>query len=166
MTDTVTDPSADVAAKEIAEGRLSFQLAYGDCDVVDIAYFAIYYRWMERTFSTWLHAHGIRSGQMQEDLGIVTVGVSSGASYVQPARVFDRLACQLVLDRLGTSSYTIGYDFTRDGELITRGHMTFACRSLDWEKTRVPGRLVAILRTLPQRQDDEPATLDDEREQR
>lgn len=159
MTETVTDTSAaEAAARQTAAGRLSFQLAYGDCDVVDIAYFAIYYRWMERTYSTWLHAHGVRSGQMQEDLGIVTVGVSSGASYLRPARVFDRLTCQLVLDRLGTSSYTVGFDFTRDDELVTRGHMTFACRSLDWAKTPVPERLAAILRTLPQRQDDPTAT--------
>ncbi|WP_262106586.1 thioesterase family protein [Arthrobacter sp. Marseille-P9274] len=143
----------DTGAKEIAEGRLAFQLAYGDCDVVGIAYFAIYYRWMERTYSTWLHAHGIRSGQMLEDLGIVTVGASSGATYEQPARVFDRLSCQLMLDRLGASSYTLGFDFTRDGVLVTRGHMAFACRNPEWEKTPVPGRLAAVLSTLPPRQD-------------
>ena len=150
---TATNALADTASKDIAEGRLSFQLAYGDCDVVGIAYFAIYYRWMERAYTTWLHEHGIRSGQMLEDLGIVTVGVSSGATYEQPVRVFDRLTCHVVLERLGASSYTLGFDFIRDGALVTRGHMSFACRNPGWDKTPVPGRLAAILSTLPRRQD-------------
>jgi acyl-CoA thioester hydrolase len=129
--------------------RLTFRLAYGDCDTVGIAYFAIYYRWMERAYTTWLHSHGIRSGEMQEQLGILTVGISSGATYRQPARVFDELTCQVVLDRIGDSSYTIGYEFTRGGELVTRGHMTYACRALDWAKAPVPEKLETVLRTLP-----------------
>jgi YbgC/YbaW family acyl-CoA thioester hydrolase len=150
---TATNALADTTSSEIGEGRLAFQLAYGDCDVVGIAYFAIYYRWMERAYTTWLHEHGIRSGEMLEDLGILTVGVSSGANYAQPARVFDRLTCQVVLERLGTSSYTLGFDFTREGAVVTRGHMTFACRDPHWDKTSIPGRLSAILSTLPRRQD-------------
>ncbi|MFD1210814.1 acyl-CoA thioesterase [Arthrobacter sp. GCM10027362] len=150
---TAANAPADTASTDIGEGRLSFQLAYGDCDVVGIAYFAIYYRWMERAYTTWLHAHGIRSGQMLEDLGIVTVGVSSGATYAQQVRVFDHLTCQVVLERLGASSYTLGFDFTRDGALVTRGHMSFACRNPGWDKAPVPARLATILSTLPRRQD-------------
>jgi acyl-CoA thioesterase FadM len=129
--------------------RLTFQLAYGDCDTVGIAYFAIYYRWMERVYTTWLYSHGIRSGEMQDQLGILTVGISSGATYLRPARVFDELTCQLVLDRIGSSSYTIGYEFTRGGEPITRGQMTYACRGLEWAKASVPAKFEAVLRTLP-----------------
>lgn len=152
---STTDTLAQLVAEETAAGRMSFQLGYGDCDVVDIAYFAIYYRWMERTYSAWLHAHGIRSGQMQEQLGIVTVGLSSGANYIRSAYVFDTLTCSLALDHLGNSSYVIGFDFHRDDELITRGHMAFATRNLDWSKTPIPQALVDVLQTLPQRQTDE-----------
>lgn len=147
-----TDTLTALVAQETAAGRMSFQLGYGDCDVVDIAYFAIYYRWMERTYSAWLHAHGIRSGQMQEQLGIVTVGLSSGATYVRSAHVFDRLTCTLVLDHLGKSSYVAGFNFHRGDELITRGHMAFATRDLNWDKTPIPEPLSAILNTLPSRQ--------------
>lgn len=129
--------------------RLTFRLAYGDCDVVGIAYFAIYYPWMERAYTSWLYSHGIRSGEMQEQLGIATVGVASGATYLQTVKVFDELTCQMVLDRIGTSSYTIGYEFTRDDELVTRGHITYACRNLEWGKAPVPEKLEAVLRTLP-----------------
>ena len=131
-------------------GSMTFRLAYGDCDTVGIAYFAIYYRWMERAYSSWLYSHGIRSGEMQDQLGIVTVGISSGATYVRPARVFDELTCQPVLDRIGSSSYRVGYEFTRGGELITRGQMTFACRDLEWNKAPVPDKLAVVLRSLPE----------------
>ena len=76
---------------EPSQARLGFQLAYGDTDTVGIAYFAIYYRWMERCYSTWLYSHGIRSGQMAEDLGAVTVGISSGCRYVDTVEVFDEV---------------------------------------------------------------------------
>ncbi|HEY9524318.1 MAG TPA: thioesterase family protein [Thermopolyspora sp.] len=129
--------------------RLTFQLAYGDCDAVGIAYFAIYYRWMERAYSTWLYSHGIRSGEMGDRLGILTVGINSSATYLRTVKVFDELTCQLVLDRIGTSSYSIGYEFTREDELVTRGGLVYACRDLEWGKTPVPEKLAAILRTLP-----------------
>jgi YbgC/YbaW family acyl-CoA thioester hydrolase len=131
--------------------QLTFQLTYGDCDAVGIAFFAIYYRWMERTYTSWLYSHGVRSGELADQFGIVTVGVNSNATYLQTAKVFDELTCQLVLDRIGSSSYTVGYEFTRDGELVTRGQMTYACRGLDWSKAQVPEKLEAILRTLPDR---------------
>src|SRR5699024_1269071 len=119
-------------------GRLDFQLAYGDCDAVGIAYFAIYYRWMERCYTTWLYANGIRSGEMLNEFGVVTVGLSSSARYLDLVKVFDEITCQAVLDRLGSSSYTIGFEFTRGGALVTKWQMTFAVRTPDFTKAQVP----------------------------
>lgn len=129
---------------------VTFRLSYGDCDVLGIAYFAIYYRWMERTYSGWLHDRGLRSGELRDSLGIVTVGVHSECTYVRAVRVFDQLSCRPVLDRIGTSSYTVGFDFLRDGEPVTHGAMTFACRDpAGGGKVAIPERLLAVLRTLP-----------------
>lgn len=135
---------------EPEKGRLGFQLAYGDTDTLGIAYFGIYYRWMERCYSTWLYAHGIRSGQMAEDLGAITVGLSSGCRYVDTVEVFDQVVCQAVADRVGTSSYAVGFEFTRDDRLVTKGQMVFAARDpVDFTKTPVPERLLEVIRTLP-----------------
>lgn len=134
-----------------AEGRTGFQLAYGDTDTVGIAFFGIYYRWMERCYSTWLYAHGIRSGQMIDDLGVVTVGVSSGCDYKDTVEVFDEITVQAVADRVGTSSYTVGFEFTRGDTLVTKGHMTFAARQpADFSKAAIPERLLELLGTLPE----------------
>ena len=131
------------------DGRLTFQLSYGDCDTVGIAYFAVYYPWMERAYSTWLYSHGLRAGELAEQLGIITVGVHSECTYRAMVRVFDELTVRMVLDRVGTSSYTIGYDFLRDGEVVTHGTMTFVCRTPEGGKATIPGELLGILRTLP-----------------
>lgn len=125
-----------------------FRLSYGDCDAAGIAYFAIYYPWMERTYSSWMYDNDIRSGQLSEEFGIVTAGVRSEATYLRPAHVFDDLTCEVVLDGLGTSSYTLGFEFRRDGELITLGKITFACRTPDDNKAPVPARFIEALRSL------------------
>lgn len=129
---------------------LSFRLSYGDCDTVGIAYFAIYYRWMERAYSGWLHDHGLRSGELAESLGVLTVGVHSECTYRRMVRVFDELTVRPVLDRIGTTSYTVGFDFVRDGDVVTHGGMTFVCRDpAGGGKKAIPERLLAVLRTLP-----------------
>jgi acyl-CoA thioester hydrolase len=131
-------------------GELSFRLAYGDCDTVGIAYFAIYYRWMERAYSGWLYDHGLRSGELVESLGVLTVGVHSECTYQRMVRVFDELTVRLVLDRVGTTSYTVGFDFVRDGEVVSHGAMTFVCRDPEGGgKAEIPERLLTVLRTLP-----------------
>src|SRR6478735_2806549 len=135
---------------EPAEGRIGFQLAYGDTDTVGIAYFGIYYRWMERCYSTWLYAQGIRSGQMADDLGVVTVGISSGCRYVDTVEVFDEIVCQTVVDRIGSSSYAVGFEFTRGDRLVTKGQMVFAVRDPgDFSKREIPERLLEAVRRLP-----------------
>lgn len=129
---------------------LSFQLSYGDCDTVGIAYFAIYYPWMERAYSTWLYSRGIRAGELVDQLGIITVGVHSECTYKAMVRVFDELTVRLVLDRVGMSSYTIGYDFTRGDEVVAHGTMTFVCRSPEGGKAAIPEKLLEVLGTLPE----------------
>lgn len=129
-----------------------FQLSYGDCDTVGIAYFAIYYPWMERTYSTWMHRNGIRPGELAEQFDIVTVGVHSEATYHQPVRVFDELTCEMVLEDVKNSSYKLGFHFRRDAELVTHGTMTFACRALDGAKAAIPTTIAETLFKLDRAQ--------------
>jgi len=126
----------------------TFRLSYGDCDTVGIAYFAIFYPWMERTYSCWLHDNGIRAGQMVEDFGVYVVGVHSEATYLGQVTVFDELTCTVLRDRIGTSSYTLAFAFHRGDELVTLGKMTFACRTPEHTKAPIPERLAKLLDTL------------------
>jgi len=128
---------------------LSFQLSYGDCDTVGIAYFAIYYPWMERAQTLWLYSHGLRSGELADQLGVLTVGVHSECTYLRMVRVFDELRIDITCDRVGSSSYTLGFDFVRGEEVVAHGTMTFVCRTPEGGKAAIPDRLLEVLRTLP-----------------
>jgi acyl-CoA thioesterase FadM len=130
-------------------GGQTFQLSYGDCDMVGIAYFAIFYPWMERSYSTWLFAHGIRSGEMAERFGVYTVGLKSECHYLDKCTVFDTLTTRLVREHIGTTSFIVGCDFRRDDEIVAHGAITFACRGLDHRKAPIPAELLTALNSLP-----------------
>ncbi|MEV0945135.1 hotdog domain-containing protein [Rhodococcus sp. NPDC049939] len=130
----------------VAQQRI--QLSYGDCDALGIAYFAINYPWMERTYSVWLHSFGLDSHTMLETVGAYTVGLKSECQYFASCAVFDELTCTVVLDRLGTTSYTLGFDFVRGDELVAHGKITFAVRSAEGAKVAIPDRLLSALKTL------------------
>jgi acyl-CoA thioesterase FadM len=130
--------------------QLTFQLSYGDCDTVGIAYFAIFYPWMERTYSTWLFSRGIRSGQMMEQLGVYVVGLKSQCRYLAKCEVFDSLTTQLVRNRIGTTSFAVGCDFMRGTQLVAQGEIEFACRGPDHAKAALPALLIEALSSLPE----------------
>ncbi|CND74797.1 tol-pal system-associated acyl-CoA thioesterase [Mycobacterium tuberculosis] len=129
--------------------RTTFQLAYGDCDALGIAYFAMFYPWMERTYSCWLYSLGIHSADLIGRFGVYTVGMRSSCRYLKQCRVFDELTCQAVLDHLGTTSYTVGFDFVRGDELVAHGEIAFAVRSPEGTKAPIPGDILDALRGLP-----------------
>jgi acyl-CoA thioesterase FadM len=130
-----------------------FGLAYGDCDAIGISYFAIYYRWMERTYSLWLHDCGLASHEFPEKLGIYVVGFSSECRYLNQAVVFDWLRCEVGLIHRGNSSYILGYQFTRSDVTIAFGKIKYACRDLEHRKVEIPSSLDDALASLPVFQD-------------
>jgi acyl-CoA thioester hydrolase len=79
--------------------------------------------------------------------------VHSDCTYKAMVRVFDVLTIRLTLDRMGTTSWTVGFDFVRDGEVVTHGTMTFVCRSPEGGKAAIPDRLLEVLRSLPAREE-------------
>ncbi len=129
----------------------SFQVSYGDCDTVGIVYFATYFPWMERAYSTWLWSRGLRSGSLLEDEGFLTVGVHAECHFRAMVRLFDELTVQPRLQRIGRSSYVVGYDVVRaaDSVVVAEGTMTFVCRDADGGALPVPTVLRDVLEALP-----------------
>ena len=76
---------------------------------------------MERAYSTWLFSHGIRSGELAEQLGVMTVGVTRSARTRRMVRVFDELDVRLVADRVGTTSYVSASTSSAGDEVVTHG---------------------------------------------
>ncbi|MCZ4078071.1 acyl-CoA thioesterase [Rhodococcus sp. H36-A4] len=129
----------------------TFTLAYGDCDAIGISYFAMNYPWMERTYSVWLHSHGLDSHTMMDTIGVGTVGFGSECSYLAMCRVFDEVTCGMELNHIGTSSYIIGFAFTRGEERVAYGKIKYAVRGPDGLKASIPDVLRAALVSLDSR---------------
>lgn len=126
----------------------TFTLAYGDCDAIGISYFAMNYPWMERTYSVWLHSYGLDSHTMMDEVGAGTVGFGSECSYLTSCHVFDEVVCGMELDHLGTTSYIIGFPFSRGDERVAYGRIKYAVRGPDGLKAPIPERLKAALESL------------------
>ena len=123
-------------------------LSYGDCDAIGISYFAINFPWMERTYSAWLHSLGLDSHTMLDAIGVGTVGLKAECRYLAQCVVFNELTCTVVRERIGTTSYTLGFDFLRGDEPVAYGAITYAVRGPDGAKAAIPDRLRAALDSL------------------
>ena len=90
---------------------LDFRVSYGDCDPAGIIYFGAFHPMMERTYTDWTLLAGLRSDRMAEEIGAITASRASSVSYEYSPRVYDAMRCELRLGVLGTTSYTLRYDF-------------------------------------------------------
>jgi acyl-CoA thioester hydrolase len=107
--------------------EIGFRLAYGDCDLAGIVYFAAYYPWFERVYNEWAFLGGFPPARMVELWGATHVSVASGCRYRIPGRIHDPLVCRMRLGRIGTTSFTPHFtiEHAETGETFAEGDMTF-----------------------------------------
>ena len=107
--------------------EIGFRLAYGDCDLAGIVYFAAYYPWFERVYNEWAFLGGFPPARMVELWGATHVSVASGCRYRIPGRINDPLVCRMRLGRLGTTSFAPHFtiEHAETGETFAEGDMTF-----------------------------------------
>lgn len=117
-----------------------FRLSYGECDPAGIVYYAAYYPWMERTHNEWTYVSGIRSDRMRERWGTSTVSRASACLYERTAYLFDSMRCDMRLGDLGTTSFTMRFDFRRlDDDVVTCiGKLTLVFVDDEGRPTAVP----------------------------
>jgi acyl-CoA thioester hydrolase len=119
---------------------MEFRLAYSECDPAGIIYYAAYHPWMERAHTNWAYDQGIRLDESMQRWGASSVARHCSVSYLQAARIFDPLRVEMRLDRLGTSSMTLRFDFSnRDtAATVAVGSLTLVCIGRDGRPTRIP----------------------------
>lgn len=140
--------------------RLEYRLSYGDCDPAGIVYYAAYYPWMERVYNEWCYLQGIGSDRMADLWGCYTNSRASGCEYRKPGQLFDLLGCEMHLDRIGTTSYTVGFDQIRqaDGVVIAAGFMTLVFMNEQRRPVPVPEQMRdKLLQAGPARAERTPA---------
>jgi YbgC/YbaW family acyl-CoA thioester hydrolase len=127
--------------------EMEFRLAYSECDPAGIVYYAAYYPWMERVHSEWCFRRGIRTDEMRDRWGVTTVARASGCEYLRPPRVFDPIHVAMRLDRLGRTSLTWRFDFTRTSDEVALCVGRFTLVVVDGDHGR-PAPLPGELREL------------------
>jgi len=130
---------------------LQHRVAWPDVDLVQIVYFARFLSYFELAELEWVRRQGMSYLELLERLGIWMPRVAAHCNYHAPARLDDVLTVEMKLDRLGQTSFTLGYEVFRasDRELLADGYTVIATVSRqNWKPMPVPEGLKEMLRLL------------------
>lgn len=99
--------------------KIDFRLSYGDCDPAGIVYYAAYYPWFERVFNEWTFLNGFPPDKMRDLWGASHVSRASSCEYLIPGRLFDPFTCQMTLNHVGNTSFSMRFDVVNRDERKT-----------------------------------------------
>ncbi|HBI46669.1 MAG TPA: acyl-CoA thioesterase [Planctomycetales bacterium] len=97
---------------------------FGDTDMAGIVHFANFFRYMEAAEHAFLRSLGLSVVMEYEGAKYGLPRVSASCDYLRPARFGETLTITVAVEKLGRSSITYAFDFTRDDEAIARGRVT------------------------------------------
>lgn len=130
------------------------RVRWSDVDFARILYFPRYFSFFENAELEWIRSKGLRYEELLEELGVWLPRVAAQCNFRAPARLAELLAVEMRLDRLGKTSFSLGFDAFRlpDRTHLADGAITIA--SVDRETfrpTSVPERLARLLGELEPR---------------
>lgn len=129
--------------------RTTRRVEFGDTDMVGIAHFSNFFRYMEAAETTYLNTLGVsvawRDGE--ERYGFPRVSVD--CDFKRPVRFQDVLDIAVHVEEVGRKSVRWRFDFTHEGKEVAVGHITSVfCRSVpdhSLESIDIPADLRAKL---------------------
>ena len=133
---------------------IQHRIPWSDVDLAKIVYFPRYFSYFEMAELDWIREQGLRYEDYLSELEIWMPRVAAHCNYRAPARLADLLAIEMRLDRLGTTSFTLGFDayLLPDRIQTADGFITIATVSRsEFRPTAVPRALVERLETLERR---------------
>lgn len=105
--------------------RTRRRVEFGDTDMAGIAHFANFFRYMEVAETDFWHAVGLSVSWLDGEGGRYGLPrVSVACDYLKPAHFEDILDIDVRVERVGTKSLTLTFEFSRTGEPIARGRIT------------------------------------------
>jgi len=102
-------------------------LTYADCDPAGIIYYASWFVAMERQLTEWFDAQGLRFNRMGQELGGAPVTRATWCDYLAPAYVHDRVRVEMRVNRIGRSSYELGFAMIRENDATTLARAAIVC---------------------------------------
>lgn len=140
------------------------RVAWSDVDFARIVYFPRYFSYFENAELEWIRSKGLRYEELLEELGIWMPRVAARCNFRRPAKLAELVAVEMRLDRLGRTSFTLGFDaFRVPGRAhLADGSVTIATVDRDgFRPTPVPERLAVLLGELELRAPDAARTVRD-----
>ncbi len=126
---------------------------WGDCDAAGIVFFPNFYRWVDGHYHRFTEAcAGYDQRTLLAEYGLLGTPLrDTGCTFFSPARFGDMLTINSSLIRLGSTSLTFTYVFTRGETLIAKAKETrVVVREVDGaiEKAEIPEAVRARLAPL------------------
>jgi acyl-CoA thioester hydrolase len=131
---------------------------YEDTDAGGVVYYANYLKFLERCRSEWLRALGFEQSGLLREQGIAFVVRNVNLDYLKPARLDDRLAIDLEVEKITRSQMFFRQQVRRgEGEgreTLARGATQIVCVKIGTDGgpvkiVSIPAAMRARLETLP-----------------
>lgn len=124
------------------------RVIYGDTDQMGVVYYGNYLRYFEAGRNEFLRAKGARYRDLERELRIHLPVVEATVRYRHPARYDDLLRVETEVVELRRASLRFAYRILRDDDdkLLVEGSTIHACVDWDHATTKLPPRLVELVR--------------------
>ena len=129
--------------------QTSRRVEFGDTDMAGILHFAMFFRYMEAAETDFLLSRGLSVIWHKDDVWYSFPRVSAACDYARPARFGETIAITVTVEKVGRSSVTYRFDFTRGADSLAVGRITtvFVCKSAAqaMKSLQIPDEIRTIL---------------------
>jgi YbgC/YbaW family acyl-CoA thioester hydrolase len=130
---------------------LSQRVVWSDVDLAGIVYFPRFFTYFENAELEWIRSCGLSYESFLDEMKVWMPRVACHGNFRAPAKLADLLSIEMRLDRLGKTSFTLGFDALRLPERtpVADGHIVIATVDREsFRPTPVPERLAQLLSEL------------------
>jgi acyl-CoA thioester hydrolase len=104
--------------------RVKRIVEFGDTDMAGIVHFAQFFNYMEAAEHAFLRSLGLSVVMTWEGIKTGMPRVAASCEYLQPVRFEDEMDIAVSVKKVGRSSVTYGFEFTKDDAEIAHGEIT------------------------------------------
>ncbi len=136
------------------------RVVWSDVDLAGIVYFPRYFTYFENAELEWIRSEGLSYEGFLDQMGVWMPRVACHGNFRAPAKLAELLSIEMRLDRLGNTSFTLGFDAFRLPERtpVADGYIVIATVDREsFRPTPVPEPLVRLLSALEPREAGAPA---------
>ncbi len=126
--------------------RTTRRVEFVDTDMAGMAHFSNFFRWMEAAEVEFLRSLGLSVALEWEGEQISFPRVAAACDYSRPARFEEVVEIAVTVKKVGRTSITYGFEFTRGDEVLARGQVSSVCCRVEHGQPLAPMELPPPLR--------------------